>query len=334
MITNLAAQGPPLSFYPASQRVTFLYYLGRFNFDHCDYWRAHLCLQEAYQQCPPRFLAHRRLIVTYWIPSNLMMGRFPTRGLLSRPEAGGLAEIYGPIRDAVRTGNFIGFQQAFAKGTDYLWARGIYIHLTNMKHFVWRSFTRKTFLITRDRSDDTSEASYLLDFHDVVTTATYVQKLLEGYVPARPPPRARPPHINSIFMKAVKNSAGDGEVDSLLVPPPGGPKKLMPLEGLIFGNMRPNVTNIENVLASLVYAGLMNGFVGRVQQKFLIEGTRKTGGDPLAAGWPNVYRTIEERFREDHERLLARFRETGDPGDNPEEIDKVPGWVRDPSGMS
>ncbi|KAK0722115.1 hypothetical protein B0T26DRAFT_701400 [Lasiosphaeria miniovina] len=331
MFTNLSTSGPALSLYPASQRVTFLYYLGRFNFDHCHYLRAHLSFEEAYQQCPPRFQGHRRRILAYWLPSNLLLGRFPSRALLQRPEARGFAEIFLPICAAVRSGNFVAFHGALAQSRDWLWAKGLYLALLyRLKPLIWRSFTRKTFLLTWQGSEnDASKKAASLSLHDLVTTASYVQKLLEGYVPAKPAPRARPPHINHIFMRAVTNSAAESESDSLLAPPPGGPRRLMPAEGLILGNKRPTLDNMEAVVAGLVYSGLLNGFMARQQKRFAVEGTKKYGGNAVAAGWPNPYSGIMDRYKEEYDDAVASY-SSGEPVDPPGELDDVPGWVKNP----
>ncbi|CRK36168.1 hypothetical protein BN1708_016510, partial [Verticillium longisporum] len=37
IFTNISSNSPPLSLYPAAQRVTFLFYLGRFNLSNSHY---------------------------------------------------------------------------------------------------------------------------------------------------------------------------------------------------------------------------------------------------------------------------------------------------------
>ena len=358
MFTNLSTSGPALSLYPASQRVTFLYYLGRFHFDHGHYLRAHMCFEEAFKQCPPRFQKHRRQILTYWIPANLLLGRFPSpTHLLQRlPEAAGFADIYLPICRAVQTGNFVAFHQTLKASRDYLWEKGLYLtFLYKLKPLLWRSFTRKTFLLTWQQqaepdgslSTTTTAANAnraaSLSLHDLVTTAAYVQKLLEGYtpVPTQPQPpqqqqQQQPPrrpgsqaHVNSIFMQAVQNNVGHSPPYAYqLLPPPGGkPKHLMPSEGLIFGNKKPDLQSMESVVAGLVYAGLLNGFIARQQKRFAVEGAKRKGGNAVAAGWPNPYESIMERFRDDFEESRAAY-EAGDAAESPgASLDEVPGWV-------
>src|ERR1700716_1674817 len=60
LFTNISQHSPPLSLYPASQRVTYLYYLGRFHFSNNHFYRAQLCLQEAYNQCHAKAVSQRQ----------------------------------------------------------------------------------------------------------------------------------------------------------------------------------------------------------------------------------------------------------------------------------
>ena len=166
-----------------------------------------------------------------------------------------------------------------------------------------------------------------LSLEHLVTASTYVQKLLEGYIPLKPAPRARPPHINTLFMKAVTNSVSEAESNSLLAPPPGGPRPLMPSDGIIFGNKKPDIENIESIVAGLLHNGLLNGFIARQLRVFAVEGAKKAGGNPVIAGWPNPYQSIVERLTEDYKEALEAF-QIGQSPDSPGEIDDVPGWVR------
>jgi hypothetical protein len=101
----------------------------------------------------------------------------------------------------------------------------------------------------------------------------------------------------------------------------------MPSEGLIFGNKRPDHDSIESILAGLIYGGLLNGFIARGMGLFAVEGTKKAGGNPVLAGWPNPYQSIKERFTEEYEDAAAAYN-TGESADPPGEIDDVPGWVQ------
>ncbi|KAK4165206.1 protein CSN12 [Cladorrhinum sp. PSN259] len=309
MFTNLSTSGPALALYPAAQRVTFLYYLGRFNFDHAHYYRAHLCFEEAYRQCHVAALSHKRKILTYWIPCNMLFGRFPSpQGLLSRPEAFGFAEIFMPICLAVRSGNFAQFYAALSSNPaakNWLWAKGFYLpFLYRLKSLVWRSFTRKTFILTYQGGSSTSAAPSL-SFDDLVTASRFVQRQLESL-------------SSSSSSSSTASATAGGNSD-------GG--FLMPSEGLIFGNKIPDVDDVESVVAGLLYAGLLNGFIARQQRKFVIEGTKKHGGNPVRAGWPGVYTAVMERFREQRNEALEAL-DAGEAVEAPGDENDVPGWVR------
>ncbi|KAJ9154826.1 hypothetical protein NKR23_g2529 [Pleurostoma richardsiae] len=320
LLTNIATSGPPLVLYPASQRVTYLYYLGRFNFDSDNFLRAVLCLQEAYLQTPPACQKHRRLILTYLIPSNILLGRFPTDALLSRPEAAPLAPIFRSLTAAVRSGNFIAFQHAISAHERWLYDRGLLFTLTyRLRPLLWRSFTRRTFMLTYSPPrDPSSRSAVTLSLADVAAAATYVQRRLEGWVPARPARgRAPPPQVNPVFMRALANSAAPGggsagPTTTTLVPPPGGPRKLRPSQGLFWGNMPASEGEVEGAVAGLVAQGLMHGFVAHSSGRFAIMGAKQRGG-PLLAGWPNVAQAIRERLREEGV-----------------DLEEVPAWVKGP----
>ena len=109
----ISSSAPPLSAYPRSQRVTYLYYLGRFLFQNSHFYRAQAALQRAYDESPAHdaCIKQRRLILIYLLASNLITGRFPTPELLSRPEAHGLSERFLPLCLAIRSGNLAAFHQ-------------------------------------------------------------------------------------------------------------------------------------------------------------------------------------------------------------------------------
>ncbi|KAK8080478.1 CSN12-signalosome component [Apiospora hydei] len=224
LFTNITAKAPPLSFYPAAQRVTFLYYLGRFHFINNHFSRAAQCLQEAYLETPQRFESHRWLVLTYLIPCNLLLGRIPSPQLLQRPEAQSLAPIYMPFAEAMRTGNFLRLQAALDANEKWLFSRGIFLALLyRLRPLVWRAFSRRTFLLTYIAPTEAdSRKAATLELSHLLTTATFVQKRLEGYLPAHPGRKPRQPHINSMFLKAVSNRTAGLDEHSTLAPPPGG----------------------------------------------------------------------------------------------------------------
>ncbi|EFX03460.1 cop9 signalosome complex subunit 12 [Grosmannia clavigera kw1407] len=324
MFTNIASTGPPLALYPAAQRVTYLYYLGRFFLENNNFARAALCLDDAYRQTPPACLRHRRLILAYLIPANMLLGRFPSDALLLRPEAADLLRpVFAPIVAAVRRGNFVAFHIALRQHEPWLFRRGLLATLAyRLRPLLWRSLARNTFILTYqppadpDSSNNTRRPAPTLDLADLLTAATLAQHQLEGWIPVAPAPRPRPPHTNTLFLRAVANTTAENisrnPPSSTLAAPPGGPRRLRPSEGLVWGNLRVTLADVESIVASLVAQGLMHGFVAHAAAKFAVVGA-KAKGSALLAGWPPVAKVLRDRLAEEGVDLLS-----------------VPAWVKAP----
>ncbi|KAK2757552.1 hypothetical protein FQN54_004521 [Arachnomyces sp. PD_36] len=159
MFASINAQSPPLSYFPASQRVTYLYYLGRYLFSNNLFYPAQTALQTAYNQCHRQALSQRRLILTYLIPCNIILGRFPSQELLNRPEAHGLAERFIPLCKIISSGDITTFRQYMNVGspaTEWLARKEILLQLRNRcEVLVWRSLSRKVFIHAGFHGDPT-----------------------------------------------------------------------------------------------------------------------------------------------------------------------------------
>ncbi|OHE94321.1 PCI domain-containing protein [Colletotrichum orchidophilum] len=311
IFTNISTNSPPLSFYPASQRVNFLYYLGRFNLANCHFLRAALCLEEAYLQIPPPLTSHRALVLSYLVPCNFLLGRLPSQLLLSRPEASALVPVYQPLIQAIRKGDFVLFQHTLAQHEKYLFDKGLLLVLTHrLRPLLWRSLSRRTFLLTYSPGQDdanpsnTNRRAATMDLADLHTTSKYLQHRLEGYIPSKSPSSFAPSTASPAFLKAVSHDAA-----STLVPPPGGPKKLRPNEGLVWGNSPVEMDDVEMNVSVLIQLGFMHGFIAHSQGRFAVMGATKKS--PVLAGWPTPWTAIRERqYEEDLD------------------LDHVPGWVK------
>ncbi|PYI11775.1 COP9 signalosome complex subunit 12 [Aspergillus sclerotiicarbonarius CBS 121057] len=150
MFASISAQSPPLKHFPASQRVTYLYYLGRYLFSNNLFYPAQIALQASYDQCHRQATNQKRVILTYLIPCNIIMGRFPSSQLLQRPEAEGLADKFLPICRLIARGDYIAFREHLAIGspeTEWFARKGILLALRNRcEILVWRSLARKVFI--------------------------------------------------------------------------------------------------------------------------------------------------------------------------------------------
>lgn len=281
LFTNIAQQSPPLYAYPASQRVTYLYYLGRFQLYNTHFFAAQLALQSAYDQCHARCVVQRKSILIYLIAANLVLGRFPGPSLLGRPEAVGVLDRFVPLCKAMRKGDIIAFRQAMSsESPNYRWFfdRNIYLILmSRCQVIVWRSLARRTFLLTYQMpTDPNSRKAPTLDLEDLLVAAQFCQKILEGW------------------QRPAKQTVSMFSSTADLEPPPGGKKKLGAYGGVLYRNKMPTMMFVEATLASLVQQGLLYGFISHNQGKFAIIGA-KTRGGPFNAGFPPVWEVIKAR---------------------------------------
>ncbi|KAF8857206.1 COP9 signalosome-like protein complex subunit 12 [Acephala macrosclerotiorum] len=308
LFTNISANSPPLALYPASHRVQYLYFLGRYHFSNSHFFYAQHCLQSAYDQCHPQLVSHRRAILIYLMSANMILGRFPSQQFASRPEAADLLPRFLPIASAIKKGNMVAFKQALGpqSGNEkWFFHYGTLLPLlSRCEPLVWRSLARRVFSLTYtipwDPNSKSNKAA-VLNISDMVIAAQFCQKLLEGWTNKADNMTTMQNgrvHTNSMFMKRPP-----------LVPPPGGRKKLSPQQGVIFANRMPRMFDVEAIIASLVAQGLLNGFISHTQQKFAIIGSKQKGG-PLNAGFPVPWEVILNKARH-------------------EQRDKeVPGWVQ------
>ncbi|EEH50275.1 uncharacterized protein PADG_06354 [Paracoccidioides brasiliensis Pb18] len=162
MFASINAQSPPLAHFPASQRVTYLYYLGRYLFSNNLFFPAQTALQAAYNQCHRQALQQRRLILTYLIPCNIILGRFPSKYLLERPESKGFDDIFLPICRIIASGNLGAFRSYLdfnSPHAEWFARKGVLLQLRNRcEILVWRSLARKVFIFCGFHGDQKAQA--------------------------------------------------------------------------------------------------------------------------------------------------------------------------------
>lgn len=296
MFGNIYQQSPPLALFPASQRVTFLYYLGRYHFANNHFHRAQLALQAAYKQCHRRCLEQRRLILIYLISSNIILGRFPSPLLLKRTEARNLAARFEPICQCIVKGDLATFRRLLDVNSDsaqwYLGKR-ILLQLSNRcEILIWRSLARKTFLLSGTQGDASNKRAPTLDLQDMLILATFLERRALGSENTV----TRAPHTNSIFMSTtpmIQSEEREGYIDPDLA---GAVEAAIPT--------LPSIATVESIVASLVEQDLLHGFISHKSLRFAITGS-KTGG-ALSAGFPRVWEVIRSKVD-----------------------DEVPGWVKE-----
>ena len=296
---NIYQQSPPLALFTASQRVTFLYYLGRYHFANNHFYRAQNALQAAYNQCHTKCFKQRRLILIYLITANMILGRFPSNNLYRRPEARGLKGKFEPFCQCIAKGDLATFRSLTSLDSDnaewYL-QRRILLQIANRcEVLVWRSLARRTFILSGTQGDAANKRAPTLDLQDMLTVATFLERRALGL--DKPRAAKRPGHTNSIFMTPKSTTpepddpAGYIDPDLADVMEPSGPDL-------------PDMNIIESIMASLVDQDLLHGFLSHKMLRFAITGSKTQGA--LAAGFPNVWQIISSKGGEE-----------------------VPGWVQE-----
>ena len=317
---NIYQQSPPLALFPASQRVTFLYYLGRYLFANSHFFRAQLTLQAAYNQCHVQCTSQRRLILIYLITSNIILGRFPSAQLYQRPEATGLQEKFQPICTAIARGDLASFRHYVDLDNphvEWLLRKRILLQLSNRcEVLVWRSLARRTFMLSGSHGDASKKAAPTLALQDMLTLATSLETAALSLPSSAPQPndhssdpRVRN-HTNSIFVFPSNNNSTspqpqdpvsstalpNGHIDPDLA---GAAEETPPL--------LPTIEIIESIVVSLVEQDLLHGFISHSQHRFAITGAKNA--NPLHVGFPVVWKVLAGKA--DLE---------------------VPGWVREKKG--
>ena len=311
---NIFQQSPPLALYPASQRVTYLYYLGRYHFANNHFFRAQLALQAAYNQCHAKYTKQKRLIIIYLITTNLFLGRLPASSLFDRHEYADISSKFQPLCEFVRKGDLASFRRYLdyeSPSAGWFFHYRVLLQLQNrLEILVWRSLARRVFLLSGSQGGGETRVAPNLDLSDLLIVAISLErralglgKLTNGASPAEP--RSRAPHTNSIFMtRHATNGATTMEEDS----PPGycdpdlaGVADDLPPYEL------PTMEIIESTVMSLVDQDLLHGFISHKSLRFAITGAKRAA-DPVQIGFPKVYDVIK-----------AKMEEYGD---------EVPGWVK------
>ncbi|KAI9815204.1 MAG: hypothetical protein M1832_005539 [Thelocarpon impressellum] len=299
IFTNVSQHSPPLAVFPAAQRVTYLYYLGRFAFSNNHFTRARTALQAAYDQCHVQALKQRRLILTYLISASIMLGRFPSSILLQRQEAAGLAPMFRPICTAIARGDLDGFWNSL-DGDNSKWFlhKGVLLPLRNRcEVLVWRSLARKTFLLNGVPGGESRRApTFSLD--DLLHLAQMLERRNRN-IPGEPGSALTNGrvHTNSIFMAKPDPFPTVVPEDTYVDPDLEGADETAV-------SVLSTMLDVEAVLASLVDQGLLHGFISHKLLRFAILGSKSKGA--LNAGFPAPWSVLK-----------------------PSDDQTVPGWVKE-----
>lgn len=267
---QISGNAPPLAAYPKSQRVTYLYYLGRFLFQHSHFYRAQLALEAAYSESPAhdQCTKQRRLILVYLITCNIILGRFPSSALLSRPEAQGFAERFQPLCLAIRSGNLASFYHLTSLSSPhaawFLHYRILFQLQNRCEVLAWRSLVRKTFLLQGVAPEAGTNKAASLNLQSLVAAFTHL-------TPA--------PSFDD------EEAQADSDFDGITLHSENE-------------FLAPEETALESVLSSLIDQGFVRAYIAHKQKKLAILGAKSVGGNAVAAGFPNVWGVICKKDRD------------------------------------
>jgi tetratricopeptide (TPR) repeat protein len=295
IINNIHKSSPRLSAYPRAERVTYLYYLGRFHFSMGHFWRAIHCLQAAYDECPryAQCQKQRRLILTYLVTANIILGRFPSAYIYNKPEAYGFQERFMPICAAIAKGDLTSFRRLTDfkhEHANWFIKRRIFFQLRERcEVLVWRSLARKTFILGPDQKfDKDSRRAPTLNLEELVHAFVYLEKrAMNPLKQTDGGPGNR--HTNWLFMSDTPPASTMYEDPEFEDAGDSGYDEPDPL-------LLPDLPEIESIVASLVEQGLLNGFISHRSKRFAIQGARTR--DAKEAGFPNVWDVVKGRMDE------------------------------------
>lgn len=136
---------PPLSAFPTSHQVPFMYYCGVIHFLEEDYKVAEQYLTSAYNMCHVNARKNIQLILTYLIPTRLLTSHsLPSSALLRQYPS--LARLFQPFCDAIRTADLAAFTTALEDGEAEFVKRRIYLTLERGRDVILRNIFRKVFI--------------------------------------------------------------------------------------------------------------------------------------------------------------------------------------------
>lgn len=136
---------PPLSAFPTSHQVPFMYYCGVIHFLDEDYKIAEQYLTSAYNMCHVNARKNVQLILTYLIPTKLLTSHsLPSSALLQQYPS--LARLFQPLCDAIRTADLAAFNAALENGEAEFVKRRIYLTLERGRDAILRNIFRKLFI--------------------------------------------------------------------------------------------------------------------------------------------------------------------------------------------
>lgn len=133
--------------YPIAERVTYRFYLGQLRLIQHSVHAAAEHLRWAFDHCTRRHRHNQRKILISLIAAYLILGRYPSRALLTRFD---LEERFGALLQHHRLGGGAGVERDLRAHRDWLRSRGLYLILNEKLVLgVWRNLLRRCLRISR-----------------------------------------------------------------------------------------------------------------------------------------------------------------------------------------
>jgi hypothetical protein len=302
---NIDNSSPPLHIYPRSERVTFLYYLGRYHFGNTAFYASQLVLQEAWLNCNTHHscLAQRRLILVYLVASNVVLGRFPTESIYELEEAKGFREAFKPITEAIRRGDLESFHRIAHLDlthptSEFLLHHGIFYPIRNYcEVLVWRSLARRVFVLTGtlgvegvSTQGTTQKKASSINLDALTLAFQYLDRRAKIKNPAmaaqdQGPGRRNIGHMFFDHASTSKSTYIDPDFEGV--------------EGLVPYDHEYDRLEIECICGSLITQGYLNGYINETYNKVAVSGVNRPGG--VNNGFPAPWEVIKSANKDKEE---------------------------------
>ncbi|PSC74505.1 PCI domain-containing 2 [Micractinium conductrix] len=139
MRTVDSRQFAPFDAFPAAQRITYKFYVGRLAVFDENYHEAQASLNYALQHCHRAAQRNKALILKYLVPVQLLLGRLPMPALIAAHRL----HQYEPIIAAMHAGDIKLFSDTMDTQQFRFIQEGTYLLLEKLRYAVYRRLLRK-----------------------------------------------------------------------------------------------------------------------------------------------------------------------------------------------
>ncbi|CAA9957400.1 hypothetical protein PTTW11_01046 [Pyrenophora teres f. teres] len=303
IFNNISNSSPPLHIYPAAERITYLYYLGRYHFSNTNFYAAQLVLEIAYRDCHRQCLQQRRLIAVLLVAANIILGRIPNEMVYSDPANTGFREAFQPLTQAIRRGDLETFRRITNldlshPSSGFMIRYNVFYPIGNYcEPLVWRSLLRKVFILTAEVGDKTNAAA-LLDLNACAHIFQYLEtrSLIKNATMAAQAhdPRRSMGHVYQDYASTTKSTYIDPDFE--------GVDDAHPY------THQYDELEMECICGSLITQGFLNAYIAQAKQKMAVQGVK--GGD-LNQGFLKPWKINKEN---NDDEVLGWKKEAGGDG--------------------